>query len=284
MPPKNPWKHHTLKLNNKGLDVLHPVDQVDENHFSRMEDLKSLQEGDITPRPGTALINSVAISTGTPTITAVDKKNHGDGTNTNQYTSSGGNIGFEVDKLYLCAIFGRTVNGTGGPITVTGITGGPGTWVKVNEIQFQTIASTNAVVAVFRTLITSGAASASITYTYSTTADTGLMQMWEFANVDTSGTFGSGAIVQSGTFASDATAAPLVTLSAFSSSINAAYGAFSDAEQSGTLSAGTNFTNGSMPSATVLAEWYNQEDVTVDCARAEGAVDMAGIAIEIKAA
>lgn len=72
MPPENKllqresdersnWKHHRIRLKNAGLDVLHPIDEVDENHFSRMEDVKSLQEGDITPRPGVALVNSVAI-------------------------------------------------------------------------------------------------------------------------------------------------------------------------------------------------------------------------------
>ncbi len=62
MPAKNPWQHDTVKLNNQGLDVIHPVDQVDDSHYSRMEDVKSLQEGCITPRPGTALINTLAFA------------------------------------------------------------------------------------------------------------------------------------------------------------------------------------------------------------------------------
>ena len=284
MPAKNPWQHEVVQLNNKGLDLIHPIEQVDAEHYSRMEDVKSLQEGTITPRPGTSLVNALAFSTGTPVITAVDVKNHGDGSPSTGYTSGGGNVFFDVNKLYLCAVFGiSNPNGSAGPITATTVTGGPGTWVKVVEIQFKTISSTNACIGIFRKLVTSGAASANISYNYSTTADTGLMQCWEFSNVNTTGTNGSGAIVQTGTFASDSASTGLVTLNTFSSGINAAYGAFSDAEQSGTMVPGSGFANGSMPSATVLAEWKNAQDTTVDCTRSEGAVDLGGVAIEIKA-
>lgn len=64
MPAKNPWQTDTNHLNNAGLDVIHPVDQVDKDHYSRMEDVKSLQEGSITPRPGTSLINAIAFDAG----------------------------------------------------------------------------------------------------------------------------------------------------------------------------------------------------------------------------
>ncbi len=60
MPAKNPWQHEVVQLNNKGLDLIHPIEQVDKDHYSRMEDVKSLQEGTITPRPGTSLINASA--------------------------------------------------------------------------------------------------------------------------------------------------------------------------------------------------------------------------------
>ncbi len=66
MPAKNPWQHDVIQLNNKGLDLIHPIEQVDAEHYSRMEDVKSLQEGTITPRPGTSLINSSALNGGTP--------------------------------------------------------------------------------------------------------------------------------------------------------------------------------------------------------------------------
>lgn len=62
MPAKNPWQHDVVQLNNKGLDLIHPIEQVDAEHYSRMEDVKSLQEGTITPRPGTSLVNSIAFA------------------------------------------------------------------------------------------------------------------------------------------------------------------------------------------------------------------------------
>ena len=281
MPPKSPWKHQTIKLINQVLDVLHPVDQVDENHFSRMEDVKSLQEGDITPRPGTGLLNVTPLESATPVITATDMKNHGDGSNATGYTSGGGNIPFVNNRLYLASVF--AVSQGGGPISGTTCSGGNLTWVIVEDAQFKTIASPNACVTVFRALVTGGAGSANLTFNLSTTAQTGLMQLWEFTGVDLTGTNGSGAIVQSDTFASDSTAASLITLSAFGSGIHATFGAFSDGEQTGTLVAGSGFTNATMPSATTLAEWVNVADTTVDCTRT-GAVDMGGVAIEIRKA
>lgn len=59
MSAKNHWQYEIVKLNNKGLDLIHPIEQVDSEHYSRMEDVKSLQEGTITPRPGTSLVNSL---------------------------------------------------------------------------------------------------------------------------------------------------------------------------------------------------------------------------------
>ncbi len=60
MPAKNPWQHEVVQMNNKGLDLIHPIEQVDAEHYSRMEDIKSTQEGTLGPRPGTALINAIA--------------------------------------------------------------------------------------------------------------------------------------------------------------------------------------------------------------------------------
>lgn len=280
MPPKNPWQHEVVHLNNRGLDVLHPIEQVDADHYSRMEDVKSLQEGTITPRPGTSLVAAVALATGTPIITASDVKNHGDGANNTAYTSSGATA-FGNNKLYLMSIFG--VAATGIAPSMSSITGGNLTWVQVAQITFNTIASPTATVSVWRGLVTSGATTTTFTYTWNKTVQTGLAQLWEFSNVDTSGTNGSGAIVQSDTFQSDSTAAPLITLNSFGSPVNATFGAFADGEQTGTLVEGSGFTNATMPSTTTLAEWVNVADTTVDCTRT-GAVDMGGVAIEIKAA
>lgn len=71
MPPKNPWQYDVNQLDNKGLDVIHPIEQVEKGFYSRMEDVKSLQEGTITPRPGTAIINAIEFAQGTFTELSV---------------------------------------------------------------------------------------------------------------------------------------------------------------------------------------------------------------------
>lgn len=60
MPLREPWNNEVIKFDNRGLDLIHPVDQVDAQHYSRFINVKSVQEGSLQPRPGSSLINSVA--------------------------------------------------------------------------------------------------------------------------------------------------------------------------------------------------------------------------------
>ena len=46
------------------MDLIHPVDQIDGEHFARLTNMESVLEGDLQPRPGTSLINSAALSGG----------------------------------------------------------------------------------------------------------------------------------------------------------------------------------------------------------------------------
>lgn len=55
------WQRQIVKFNNKGLDLIHPVDQVDEEHYSRFINVKSVQEGSIQPRPGSSLVNALVL-------------------------------------------------------------------------------------------------------------------------------------------------------------------------------------------------------------------------------
>ncbi len=61
MPIRQPWTHEVVKFDNKGLDLIHPVDQVDAQHYSRFINVKSVQEGSLQPRPGSSLINTEAL-------------------------------------------------------------------------------------------------------------------------------------------------------------------------------------------------------------------------------
>lgn len=109
----------------------------------------------------------------------------------------------------------------------------------------------------------------------------------QFAGADTSGTNGSGAIVQSDTGFNASGTGLTITLDAFGSTDNMAYGVFSyglDAESD--LGVGSGFTLLNTVSSggedAMLTE-YKLNDNTVDATQAT-AQAMAGIAVEIKAA
>jgi hypothetical protein len=108
----------------------------------------------------------------------------------------------------------------------------------------------------------------------------------EFSGVDTSGTNGSGAIVQSATAAG--TGSQVATLAAFADAVNnATFGAIAgDTNAAPTVSAG--FTelaanNGATPGRNLLTEWRLGEDTTVGNGMG-GAAQIGIIAAEIKMA
>lgn len=108
------------------------------------------------------------------------------------------------------------------------------------------------------------------------------------SGTDTSGTNGSGAIVQSATNAdtSNLATALTVTLAAFSSTNNATYGGFGKGGSGGhTVGSGfTQLSNETSAGAiTVSTQWRVDNDTTVDVTSSE-AGEQGGIAIEIKAA
>ena len=82
MPPQNPWKTQIIELVNRGLDLIHPVDQVPGEYFSRLTNVESVLEGDIRSRPGVSLINSSAITS------AAGAAGFGDGLTVSESTSA----------------------------------------------------------------------------------------------------------------------------------------------------------------------------------------------------
>ncbi len=91
MSVKLRWHHDVVQLNNAGLDLLHPIEQVDKDHYSRMDDVKSLQLGTITPRPGTSLINSAALEVAGFVAGTASETEQGCGTVQVTVTSGAGN-------------------------------------------------------------------------------------------------------------------------------------------------------------------------------------------------
>jgi hypothetical protein len=113
--------------------------------------------------------------------------------------------------------------------------------------------------------------------------------MWsivEFGGVDTSGTNGSGAIVQSATNINETfNTGMTVTLGAFSSASNATYGGlWTYTSTSGGITPGSGFTElgeSIRVRDTIETEWKSTNDTTVDGTWASSQSE--GIAIEIKA-
>jgi len=64
MALRNPWSNEVIKFDNKGLDLIHSIDQVDGQHYSRFINVKSVQEGSLQPRPGSSLVNTIVFQAG----------------------------------------------------------------------------------------------------------------------------------------------------------------------------------------------------------------------------
>jgi hypothetical protein len=153
------------------------------------------------------------------------------------------------------------------------------TWVQVGTAAFATTSRCT----LFRAM---GSAPTSGVVTISAASTTGAAwSIWEFGNVDTSGTNGSAAIVQSNTGSDNsATSATFsITLAAFASANNATYGCVN---VGAATTPGAGFTELDevtylTPSNGVEVEFKNTNDTTVDWSVA-AASKWEGVAVEIK--
>ncbi len=162
------------------------------------------------------------------------------------------------------------------------------TWVQIATNNFDT-AGTQRTVTLFRALGASPSAGALTASFGGNTQLSCTITVDQFSGVDTSGTNGSGAIVQSATNAeaSQAAATFTVTLAAFSDTNNATYGTATNGDSSN-FTVGTGFTSlGASGSATPLvntfSEWRADNDTTVTFGGAIG-YSSGGIGVEIAAA
>lgn len=106
----------------------------------------------------------------------------------------------------------------------------------------------------------------------------------EFDGVDTSGTNGSGAIVQSATDESHNTGTLTVTLGAFGSANNATFGTFGHGSTLNPESGYTEISEASVGSPIVYTngQWRVDNDTSVVC-NGNGSFWMGGVVVEIKA-
>lgn len=212
--------------------------------------------------------------------------NYNDGAGSSFSTAS---VSPTSNSLILLTCSARRTDSTQ-PVAPT-VTGNSLTWVKIAEIYFDTTSSSRKSLFLYRAL-GSSPASGAVTIDYGAQTITGAnWSVDEFSGIDTSGTNGSGAVVQSATNKEDAGDGGqlTVTLSAFSNTANATFGCFCHDNTGNTWAAGSGFTKiGTSDSPTynsVGTEWRSDNSTSVDMSVASGAaVSMGGIAIEVKAA
>lgn len=170
--------------------------------------------------------------------------------------------------------------------TISSVTGCGLTWVAINSVVYDAASISRRTVFLYRAL---GASPSSGQITITTGEnDTDVCHCVDQASgIDTSGTNGSGAIVQSATnSAIGADPAILtITLGAFSSPINATYGGFSS-DGNETATAGSGFTllaqSQSSTNLSISSEWKSTNDTSVDMTWSVVGVGVGGVAIEIK--
>lgn len=209
---------------------------------------------------------------------------------TNTVTTSSGSASSQVrpstdftsGRLYLLFVSNPKAT-TPDEATCTGTSQ---TWTKVDGLTFNTIASPTQRITVYRFLAAS-TFSATTTITFGATQLAISSHLYEITGVNTTGTNGSGAIVQVVTNSSDATANPSVTMAAISSGFNAviAYFANDINPMGGTVEAGwtEDFDNGYASPDRGDYSMYRLTTTDNTPTVTAASSDWAGIAIEIKA-
>lgn len=191
------------------------------------------------------------------------------------------------NELVCIKVFSECVTANDDPIP-SSITGNGLTWVLIDS---QLVGDTFGGISWWRAMGASPSSGA-ITINFTDTQNGCLWNVIENGNVDTGGSSGSGAVVQSAKGNGTGTTLT-VTLGAFGSANNAtqgAFGAYTDTGNVMSVTPGTGFTEiydieldlGWKDS--LASEWRVDNDTTVDVTWSQATDNCCGIAIEIKEA
>ncbi len=201
-------------------------------------------------------------------------------------TATTGSVSPAADKLQLLGVTAR--KDTSEPINPT-ISGNGLTWDLITKIYYDTTSGSRKTLWLFRSMGASPSTGA-ITITFGETWTHCYWSLDEVTGMDTSGSNGSGAIVQSATNLESAGDGGTLTVSlgAFANANNATYGIFAADPSTGTWSVGSGFTKvATQDSGTINlgTEYRSDNDTSVDmtCDAVAG-TSSGGIAIEIAAA
>lgn len=166
------------------------------------------------------------------------------------------------------------------------LTGNGLTYVQAATVEFHSVASPFQRLTLFRAM---GAAPSTEAITIDFAGQTQSGCSWsvsDYSSVDTTGTNGSGAVVQSATGAANTGTSLVVTLAAFGSVDNATAGGFVISRNEA-ITIGAGFTELGQagiagPIMTILSQWRADNDTTVDASWTTSS-ENAGGAVEIKA-
>jgi galactose oxidase-like protein/invasin-like protein/Big-like domain-containing protein len=230
---------------------------------------------------GTAITQTASVAVGGQTgdITHTLLASGNNAANQRIYTT--GAIAPAPNALITVAILMRRSSGALNP-AISG--GGMAAWDAVASADFDTQGTPTKRLVIFRALSPSPG-SGPITITFSSSVSNVQWIVSQWSGVETGGTNGSGAIVQSGAGRSDGATSLAVSLGAFGAGADVAYGVVGVAKNGPTVSPGTGFTEetevSSGESSALEAEWAaNQNTVGATW----GSTTKAGmLALEIKA-
>jgi hypothetical protein len=200
---------------------------------------------------------------GTPSISITHLADGSDDGVANPLTTPA--YAFKNNTLYLVSISARIASGT---LQTTGLTGGGLTWVKVAEVPS---GGGSVALSLWRAFVTSGATTGALTITLNSPATSMKWSVDEVTGVDTSGTNGSGAIVQSTTDSLGSGTQTAGALAAFADPTNNA--AFSVLQKvsletanvdatPGWTKLGENFTTVS-PAQSIHSAWKTGQDTSI---------------------
>lgn len=198
------------------------------------------------------------------------------GTSASSYATA--SISPTTNRLVLVAV--RANNA--GSITTPTLSGAGMTWVEVDHIEF---ASGQANVTLFRSLSASPGSGALTIDFGAATIQQCHWSIVEFSGINTSGTNGSGAIVQNATNFNDGGTSTgiTVTLAAFGNVNNATFGAVGYSNTAA-ITEGSGFTElaeNNANSRTIETEFRNDNDTSVDWSWASATPFVGAIAVEI---
>lgn len=210
-------------------------------------------------------------------IAFTDLATSGDSTNALVYTTASTTPG--TNHLILACILASRTGATPDDPTVFG---NGLTWVFVAGVTWG--ASNTKRLTIYRAMGTPSLGT--VTFTFANTLNGCNWSVVDVAGMDTGGTNGSGAVVQSAVNSAAAATSLAVALAAFGNAANATFGTFGT-DIAGNITPGTGFTEineaqTTAPVLTINSQYQLANDTSVDASTASA--NIGGIALEIKSA